>query len=204
MESQKHIITVTGYKGGVSKSTTAIHLATFLSGKAKTLLVDGDRNRTALAWSKRGSLPFDVVDERQALKVIGTAEFVIIDTPARPDSDDLKELAKGCDLLILPTKPDVVSLEPTLDMVQDLGGANFRFLLAIVPPYPSKEGVTMQKELAEEGIPVFQSMIRRTVGFEKAAIAGVPINKLNDSRLRCAWRDYTNLGKEVLEILKIK
>ncbi|MGB7518218.1 MAG: ParA family protein [Spirulinaceae cyanobacterium] len=26
------IITVTGYKGGVAKSTTAIHLAAFLSG----------------------------------------------------------------------------------------------------------------------------------------------------------------------------
>jgi len=30
----------------------------------------------------------------------------IIDTPARPDSDDMKELAEGGDLLILPTKPD--------------------------------------------------------------------------------------------------
>lgn len=40
------------------------------------------------------------------------AQFVVIDTPARPDFDDLKELSKGCDLLILPTKPDIVSLEP--------------------------------------------------------------------------------------------
>lgn len=49
----------------------------------------------ALAWSKRGSFPFPTVDERQALKVIADAQFVVIDTPARPDSDDLKELAKG-------------------------------------------------------------------------------------------------------------
>jgi len=41
---------------------------------------------------------------------------VVIDTPARPESDDLKELSKGCDLLILPTKPDIVSLEPMLEM----------------------------------------------------------------------------------------
>jgi chromosome partitioning protein len=52
------ILTITGYKGGVGKSTTAIHLATFLSEQGKTILVDGDQNRTALAWAARGSLPF--------------------------------------------------------------------------------------------------------------------------------------------------
>ena len=36
------IVTVTGYKGGVAKSTTAIHVATFFSEQGKTILVDGD------------------------------------------------------------------------------------------------------------------------------------------------------------------
>ncbi|MBD2168924.1 ParA family protein [Calothrix membranacea FACHB-236] len=202
MVNQKRIVTITGYKGGVGKSTTAVHLATFLSEQGKTVLVDGDQNRTALAWSKRGSFPFPTVDERQALKVIADAQFVVIDTPARPDSDDLKELAKGCDLLILPTKPDIVSLEPMLEMVKDLGEANYRCLLTIVPPYPSKEGETLLSELSKGGIPVFQAMIRRTVGFEKAAMAGVPIRDVDDSRLKTAWADYISLGKEVMEILK--
>ncbi len=95
------IITVTGYKGGVGKSTTAIHIATYFSDVGKTILVDGDPNRTAVNWSERGNLPFIVADERQAMKLISGSDFVIIDTPARPNSDDLKELAKGCDLLIL-------------------------------------------------------------------------------------------------------
>ena len=151
------IITVTGYKGGVAKSSTAIHLATFFSDRGKTILIDGDPNRTAISWSHRGKLPFTVADERQAMKLISGNDFVVIDTPARPNSDDLKELAKGCDLLILPTTPDIVSLEPMLQTASDLGEAHYRALLAIVPPAPSKEGTSMRKDLVDNGVPVFKA-----------------------------------------------
>lgn len=196
------IITVTGYKGGVGKSTTAIHLATFFSDKGKTILVDGDQNRTAIGWAERGSLPFTVADERQGMKMVPGSDWVVIDTAARPNSNDLKELAKGCDLLILPTAPDVLSLQPMLETARDLGGANYRALLTIVPPPPSKEGELMIEDLKEGGIPVFETMIRRTVGFPKAALAGRPIRDIDDQRARAAWEDYYSLGLEVLEALK--
>jgi chromosome partitioning protein len=195
------IVTVTGYKGGVAKSTTSVHIATYFSDKGKTILVDSDPNRTALAWSQRGKLPFTVADERQAMKMIAGNDFVVIDTPARPDSSDLKELAKGCDLLVLPTIPDVVSLEPMLKTASDLGDANYKALLAIVPPAPSKEGKAMRQELMDNGIPVFKSMIRRSVGFQKAAFEGVPVRDVSDTRSRVAWLDYQALGKEIIEVL---
>lgn len=196
------IVTVTGYKGGVAKSTTAVHIATYFSDKGKTILVDSDPNRTALSWSQRGSLPFTVADERQAMKMIAGHDFVVIDTPARPDSSDLKELAKGCDLLILPTTPDVISLEPMVKTANDLGDANYRALLAIVPPAPSKEGAAMRQELIDNHIPVFKTMIRRAAGFQKAALEGVPVRDVSDSRSRVAWLDYLALGKEIMEVLE--
>jgi chromosome partitioning protein len=196
------ILTVTGYKGGVGKSVTAVHLATFFSDKGKTVLVDGDPNRTAIGWNSRGQLPFTVADERQAMKVVSGSDYVVIDTPARPNSDDLKELAKGCDLLILPTAPDVLSLQPMLETARDLGDANYRALITIVPPYPSREGEVMNKDLKEGGVPVFETMIRRTTGFPKAALAGVPIRDLDDVRFKAAWSDYEALGNEIREILK--
>jgi chromosome partitioning protein len=198
------ILTVTGYKGGVGKSTTAFHLAAYFGERGKTLLVDGDQNRTALKWADRspGGLQFSVADERQAMKQIAGSDFVIIDTPARPNTDDLKELAKGCDLLVLPTAPDVLSLEPMLDTARDLGEAKYRALITIVPPPPSREGEIMKGDLKEAGVPVFETIIRRTVGFPKAALAGVPIRDIPDLRARIAWDDYQSLGAEIEELIR--
>ena len=83
-------------------------------------------------------------------------------TPARPNSDDLQDLAKGCDLVILPTKPDVDSLEPMLQTAKDIVDAPYRMLLTIVPPYPSREGETMRLDLEKANVPVFKQMISGT------------------------------------------
>jgi len=51
------IITIVSFKGGVGKTTTALHLAQFLGkrwGRGKTILLDGDPNRSALNWYERG------------------------------------------------------------------------------------------------------------------------------------------------------
>jgi chromosome partitioning protein len=60
------IITVASFKGGVGKTTTAVHLAAYLASAGSVVLIDGDPNRSATGWAKRGNLMFEVVDERQA------------------------------------------------------------------------------------------------------------------------------------------
>lgn len=196
------IVTVTGFKGGVGKSTTAIHLAAFFSEHGRTLLVDGDPNHTAVAWANQGTLPFDVVTTNQVARAVREKDWIIFDTPARPNSDDLSELVSGCDLLILPTTPDIVSIRPMIATIQALGEANYKALVSIVPPRPMKDGELAQKELIELGFPVFDTMIRRSVVFTKAATAGVSVRDLPDPRAALAWADYSALGREVMELLK--
>ena len=59
-------IAVLGFKGGVGKTTTAVHLALYLQRCAAqagtpqvSLLLDADPNRSASRWAERGS-PFPV------------------------------------------------------------------------------------------------------------------------------------------------
>jgi len=54
-----------------------------------------DLNRNALDWTNRRSLPFEVVDEKQA-KYARHYEHIVIDTPARPTTEELKTIAEGC------------------------------------------------------------------------------------------------------------
>ncbi|MGK7934985.1 MAG: ParA family protein [Xenococcaceae cyanobacterium] len=69
-----------------------------------------------------------------------------------------------------------------------------------MPPYPSKEGISVQQDLIDSGIPVFKTMIRRSSGFAKSALAGVTIRDLKD-KTRVAWSDYKAVGKEIEEII---
>ena len=90
-------ISVIGFKGGVGKTTTAVHLAAYLQRKAPALLIDGDPNRSATEWASKGLLPFRVEDERRAARNGAARDFahVVIDTEARPTAAELKDIAEA-------------------------------------------------------------------------------------------------------------
>jgi chromosome partitioning protein len=196
------IITIASFKGGVGKTTTAVHLACYFQGLAQTLLVDGDPNRAVTEWSERKGLPVKVITEKQMAKHLSSYSHVIIDTEAHPSDMDLKDLAEGCDLLILPSTPDALSLGAlthTVERLEHFGAQNYRVLLTICPPRPNHDSTDARKWLKGEGWPTFKGEIRRLIAFQKAALAGVPVYDAPDTRAQDAWSDYLAIGREILK-----
>jgi chromosome partitioning protein len=197
------IVTIASNKGGVGKSTTAIHIAAFLQKLAPTLLVDNDPNRSSTGWATRGEngLPFRVVDVNQSLKVGRDFEHVVFDTKARPDREEMKTLAEGCDLMIVPTTPDAMSIEAlmgTVDMLRSINDVKFKILITIIPPYPERDGEEARAMLEENGYPLFASGIREAKAFKQAALAGKIVSEVKSPRAAACWDDYAKVGAELV------
>jgi chromosome partitioning protein len=199
IDNNSMIISITAWKGGVGKTTTAIHLAAYFQKKAPTLLIDADRNRSAIIWSREDKLPFYVASQAGATSLIRKYPHIIVDTRARPEPEEFKDLADGSDMLIIPTTPNHLDLDATFKAVEHLEPlqANFKILLTKVDAR-TKNGREARKLLQDAQLPLFKAEIPLLVAFERASQRGVIIKDYPDPRSKMAWGCYTAVGKEIM------
>jgi chromosome partitioning protein len=199
------IITVSGLKGGTSKTTTAYHLACYFSQYGATVLVDGDHNRSATAWASRSPepLPFKVVDLLSAAKAAKKHDYMILDTQIQPD--EVEAIADGCDLLLLPTTTSALSVESVLNIAGQLQsiGTEYRVLFSLVDPRAKATADKARESLLQHGFPILHTQVRSYAVYEAAALQGVPVFKATGQKFaKIAWGDYVALGDELREVLK--
>ncbi|MGK7933232.1 MAG: AAA family ATPase [Microcystaceae cyanobacterium] len=193
------IISIMALKGGVGKTTTSVHLAAYFQQKDPTLLIDADRNRSAIIWSREDKLPFYVASQAGATSLIRKYPHIIVDTRARPEPEEIKDLVEGSDLLILPTTPNHLDVDATFKAIEQLQplNANYKVLLTKVDSR-TKNGREARKRLKEAELPLFKTEIPLLIAFEKASQQGVIVKDCTDPRSQTAWKTYNAVGREIL------
>ena len=199
-------ITVCGQKGGVAKTCTSIHLASgWHSEGKKVCIVDADKNRSALAYASRGNLPFPVFPVSSAAKASRSSEIVITDGQASSDQEELKHLAYGSDLVILPTTAKARSVELTVELANLLSNLKVNHAVVIVKVDFRQQKAAQQAKAALEnfGLYVFDTFIPLLSAFDKAEASGNAVFEAvddlgrSDPRRMTGWSAYCSIASQI-------
>ncbi|KGF89367.1 MULTISPECIES: AAA family ATPase [Prochlorococcus] len=199
-------ITVCGQKGGVAKTCTSVHLASVWHSEGKKVcIVDADKNRSALAYASRGNLPFPVFPVSSAAKSSRSSEIVITDGQASSDQEELKHLAYGSDLVILPTTAKARSVELTVELASLLGNLKVNHAVVIVKVDFRQQKAAQQAKQALEnfGLHVFDTFIPLLSAFDKAEASGNAVFEAvddlgrSDPRRMTGWSAYCSIASQI-------
>ena len=195
-------ITVCGQKGGVAKTCTSIHLASVWHSEGKKVcIVDADKNRSALAYSSRGNLPFPVFPVSSAAKASRSSEIVITDGQASSDTEELKHLAYGSDLVILPTTAKARSVE--LASLLNTLKVNHAVVIVKVDFRQQKAAQQAKAALENFGLHVFDTFIPLLSAFDKAEASGNAVFEAvddlgrSDPRRMTGWSAYCSIASQI-------
>ncbi|RYD15862.1 MAG: ParA family protein [Lysobacteraceae bacterium] len=120
-------VLVASSKGGAGKSTIATNLAAHYAVKGRnTVLVDADRQGSALRWSEKRAAHANAVLGVPGLRrdwvrhVPDDAERVIIDSAAGVRAAEVADYLEHIDAIVVPVLPSAIDLEATQPFLAEL------------------------------------------------------------------------------------
>ena len=188
------IYAVVNTKGGVGKTTTAVHLATMLSRLGETLLIDGDTQSSAASWAawrrdnlSHGASPTTTCLGGKAILLEGKQlaakyDHVVVDAGGR-DSIGLRSALLLAQMAIVPVGASDLDASAMTDLLEVVGlsrdynpGLDVRVLLSRVDPR-TKDTSEMLKFLSEQKLAVLPTKICERVAFRRAIGDGLIVQE---------------------------
>ena len=208
------IISLLNQKGGVGKTTLAVHLADALSKRGlRLMLIDADPQGSALDWAalRDDKDAFPVVGlpkatlHKELPKLAANYDLLIVDGAPRV-YDVARSAILASDIVLIPVQPspyDVWAAKEIVDLLVEVREFKESLKRAFVinrKIVNTAIGRDVTEALAEYELPVLQSQICQRVGFAESAGQGKTVIETEPGST--AAREIEALTSEVVELMK--
>jgi chromosome partitioning protein len=205
---QVRVLALLAQKGGVGKTTLAVHLAVLAEQEGRrVLLVDTDPQRSLAAWWRAReaatpalveTTPGELRAVLEAAKADGGIELVVVDSQPSV-TPETATVARAADLSLIPVRPSVLDLRAiaaTVDVVRATQRAGAIAINAAPPPraFGAHPVVSeARKGLQAYGLPLAPTVICQRASLAYALIDGSAVTEFEPAgraaaEMRQLWK----------------
>jgi chromosome partitioning protein len=208
------VITVANQKGGSGKTTVSMQLAGALTRNGyKVLVVDADRQNSAIRWSSASDEPFPaaVVNlaehknlHSEIARLAKDYHFVLVDCPPSADATATARVLPISTLVIVPLVPSPTDMWATMGIKMAITQAQamnpyLQARLLINQMQPRTRLARGVLEVVNEfDLPLFETQLHQRTVYREAAMIGSTVFGLQHAE---AIAEIEQLTREVLETL---
>jgi chromosome partitioning protein len=209
------IIAIVNQKGGAGKTTTAVHLAYWLSQRGTVRVIDADAQQSSSTWLEELNLPCEIINEPDELfdrlpELAQEHDFLIVDGAAS-FSENTRVILSRADMALIPCKPAGLDMHSTNRVIRlirqaiDLRGGLPQAALFL---NQAKKGTVLLREaktaLSKTGIKLLDTVI-----FDRSIITDAPsqgqvVWQMSGTSAKQAASEYDLLFQEASVILNGK